>query len=106
MMAAKRCSGQGWRMRAAGSQASAIGFIRFPVEPGTLTSSAKTTTVRTECEKHPAPPSCPEWRNIEVSSNDRLKPCTLFCDGLMHTLPEFRFDLVKLGGQPLLYGGA
>jgi len=24
----------------------------------------------------------------------------------MHTLSEFRFDLMKLGGQPLLRGGA
>ena len=42
----------------------------------------------------------------EVSPNNRLKPCTLLGDGLMHSLSEFRFYLMKLGGQPLLHGGA
>ncbi|PYV28483.1 MAG: hypothetical protein DMG27_01065 [Acidobacteria bacterium] len=42
----------------------------------------------------------------EVPSDNRLKPDPLLGDGVVQAPSKSRFDLMKLGGQPPLHGGA
>ena len=81
----------------------------IPGEPGFLTSTAEGSVPQPRALGPKSPQCLPVTRKgvvREVTSNDRLKPDPLLGDGLMHAPPKFRFDLLKLGGQPPLHSGA
>ena len=96
MMACRRCSGQGCRMRAGGSQASTILAIRSQVRRlFWLGAESSTSALQLACEGTHRLPVAWDGLVLVVASHDRPKPEPLLNEVMMHAFAQLCFALTS-----------